>query len=70
NQLLTREVVDGFDPTHALPESRLDTRPARRSRPKKPKPQHRDGQRSGDTHRGHQPRSKGASNTPRGNKQR
>jgi len=71
NQLLTRQVIDGFDPVHALPESSLDKRPAgqRRRRPNKPKTQHRDGQRSGDTHRGHQPRSKGA-NTPRSNKQR
>ncbi|MBV1789474.1 DEAD/DEAH box helicase [Marinobacterium sp. D7] len=70
NQLLTREVIDGFDPAHALPESSLDRKPAqRRQRPKKPKVPHRDGQRSGDTHRGHQPRSKGA-NTPRSNKQR
>ncbi|GGB79742.1 ATP-dependent RNA helicase RhlE [Marinobacterium zhoushanense] len=69
NQLLKREVIDGFDPVHALPESSLDRKPAHRHRPKKPKTPHRDGQRSGDTHRGHQPRSKGA-NTPRSNKQR
>jgi ATP-dependent RNA helicase RhlE len=69
SKLLTREVIDGFDPVHALPESRLEQKPARRRRPKKPKPQHRDGQRSGDTHRGHQPRSQGA-NTPRSPKKR
>ncbi|SEG30756.1 DEAD/DEAH box helicase [Marinobacterium lutimaris] len=70
SKLLEREIIEGFDPTHALPETTLDTRPARRRRPKKPKPQHRDGQRSGDTHRGHQPRSKGSNNAPRSPKQR
>ena len=52
-QLLNRELVDGFEPVHNLPESRLDTRPPRRKKPKKPKPGHRDGQRSGENAQGH-----------------
>ena len=35
-QLLTREVIEGFDPVHSLPESRLNTRPHRAKKPKKP----------------------------------
>jgi ATP-dependent RNA helicase RhlE len=51
--LLVREVVEGFEPIHDIPESRLDNRPMRPNRPKFPKPDHRDGQRSGDTAQGH-----------------
>lgn len=62
-QLLTRELIDGFEPVHDLPASNLDTRP---TRPKKPKKQnaghqksgHRDGQRSAENARGHKPSSK------------
>ena len=36
--LLTREVIQGFEPDHNLPESRLDTRPIRPNKPKRPKP--------------------------------
>lgn len=36
-QLLTREYVDGFEPDHNLPESRLDRRPMKPKKPKKPK---------------------------------
>jgi len=50
--LLPRKIVDGFDPVQALPESRLNTRPARSNKPKKPKPGHRDGQRSGSNAQG------------------
>jgi len=52
-KLLTRKLVDGFEPVHDLPASRLDTRPIKPRRPKKPKPNHRDGQRSGENARGH-----------------
>ncbi len=52
-KLLDRKVVDGFEPVHDLPESRLDRRPVKASKPKKPKPGHRDGQRSGENARGH-----------------
>jgi len=57
-KLLPREVVDGFEPVHNLPESRLDLRPVKPKKPKKPKPGHRDGQRSGENARGHKPTGK------------
>ena len=60
-ELLTREYIDGFDPVHALPESRLNTRKKKPKKPKKPKAprvEHSDGQRSGDTARGHKPTGK------------
>ncbi len=46
-QIIPREFVDGFEPTHDLPESRLDRRPIKAKKPKKPHSGHRDGQRSG-----------------------
>jgi len=52
-QLLKRELVDGFEPVHNLPESRLNTKPMRPKKPKKPKLGHRDGQRSGENAKGH-----------------
>ena len=54
-QLLPRKLVDGFEPVHDLPESRLNTKPFKPKKPKKPKVGHRDGQRSGETARGHKP---------------
>jgi len=57
-QLLKRELIDGFEPVHNLPESRLNTRPIRAKKPKKPKVGHRDGQRSGENAQGHNPRAK------------
>jgi ATP-dependent RNA helicase RhlE len=53
--LLTRKLVDGFEPVHDLPESRLNIKPFKPNKPKKPKVGHRDGQRSGETARGHKP---------------
>ena len=55
-QLIERRMIPGFEPTHGIPESRLDTRPIKPKKPKKPKVNHRDGQRSGENARGHQPR--------------
>ncbi len=52
-KLLDRKLVDGFEPTHDLPESRLDRRPVKPNKPKRPKSGHRDGQRSGENARGH-----------------
>ncbi|VAW99434.1 ATP-dependent RNA helicase RhlE [hydrothermal vent metagenome] len=52
-KLLDRKLVDGFEPVHDLPESRLDHRPVKSNKPKRPKPGHRDGQRSGENARGH-----------------
>ncbi|MFT5691494.1 MAG: ATP-dependent RNA helicase RhlE [Oceanicoccus sp.] len=54
-QVLNRKTIEGIEPTHELPESRLDNRPASDRRPKKPKVGHRDGQRSGENARGHRP---------------
>ena len=47
-QLLRREEIEGFEPSHVLPESRLNARPGRGRKPqqnRKPRPEHRDGQR-------------------------
>lgn len=57
-QLLTRKIIDEFDPIHQLPESRLAHRPVRPKKPKKPKVDHRDGQRSGENARGYKSASK------------
>lgn len=58
--LLRREVVDGFEPVHSLPESRLNSRASRPKpkKPKQPKTGHQDGQRSGEIARGHKPTGK------------
>ncbi len=56
--VLTREIVDGFDPVHTLPASRLDRRPINPKKPKKPKVGHRDGQRSGASKQGNNPRGR------------
>ena len=61
-KLLTRKLVDGFEPVHTLPQSSLDGKPVKKKKPKKPKAGHRDGQRSGENARGHR--------TPDQNKQR
>lgn len=55
-QLLKRKLIDGFEPVHDLPESRLNHRPARRKKPKKPKVGHRDGQRSAENAQGRKSR--------------
>jgi ATP-dependent RNA helicase RhlE len=52
-ELLTRKSMEGFEPVHELPASRLNRRPVRANRPHKPKVGHRDGQRSGENARGH-----------------
>lgn len=61
--ILKREIVDGFDPVHTLPESRLDRRPIKPKKPKKPKPGHRDGQRSGASKQGNNPRGRNNNRT-------
>ncbi|WP_087018036.1 DEAD/DEAH box helicase [Thaumasiovibrio subtropicus] len=60
-QVLTRKVLAGFEPTNALPETTLDTRPIKPKKPKKakkPRTEHQDGQRSGENARGHKPQGK------------
>jgi ATP-dependent RNA helicase RhlE len=56
-QLLTRQLVDGFEPVHDVPESTLDHRPIPPKKAKKPRRGHKDGQRSGAE--AHQNRYKG-----------
>lgn len=56
NRQLDRKLVDGFEPVHDLPESRINQRTSSTNKPKKSKMGHRDGQRSGDNARGHKPR--------------
>ena len=56
NRQLDRKLVDGFEPVHDLPESRINQPTSRANKPKKSKMGHRDGQRSGDNARGHKPR--------------
>jgi ATP-dependent RNA helicase RhlE len=57
-QVIERRPVEGFKPVHALPQSRLDNRPQRDKKPKKPRVDHRDGQRSGENARGHKPKAR------------
>jgi ATP-dependent RNA helicase RhlE len=57
-QVIERRPVEGFKPVHALPPSRLDNRPQRAKKPKKPRVDHRDGQRSGENARGHKPKAR------------
>lgn len=64
-KVIPREIVDGFEPDHNVPESKLDTRPIKPKKPKKPK-QPRDGQPDGqrsprrgdDSRRGQRPAAK------------
>ncbi len=64
-KLLDRETVDGFEPVHDIPASRLDNRPQRSERPRQPRADHRDGQRSGDTAQGHRPPRPAGHGAPR-----
>ena len=57
-KLLERRSIEGFDPSHELPISHLNRRPAKPSKPKKTNTGHRDGQRSGESARGHKPQGK------------
>lgn len=48
---LDREYIDDFEPVHEVPASKpVTAAKARRRRPKKPRPEHRDGQRSETAH--------------------
>ena len=42
---LLGQVLDGFAPVNALPQSKLNAKPYSPKKPKAPKPEHRDGQR-------------------------
>lgn len=65
-QLLPRKLIDGFEPVHELPESRLAQRPVHAKKPKKPRSGHRDGQRSGESAQGHKPAGNKSGNRGRG----
>ncbi len=52
-QLLTRKLIDGFEPVHNVPQPGLHHPPVRPNKPKRPRVGHRDGQRSGETAHGH-----------------
>jgi len=58
--LIPRKEIPGFEALHRVPETELDTRPIRASKPKRhknPRTDHQDGQRSGENSRGHKPKS-------------
>lgn len=42
-QVIPREIIEGFEPTEKVPDSKLDTRPAKPKRPKKPNSQNTSG---------------------------
>ncbi|MEP1446959.1 MAG: DEAD/DEAH box helicase [Paraglaciecola sp.] len=54
-QIIQRKIIKGFEPSAKLPESKTDQRPIKAKKPKKPKVDHRDGQRSGRNAAGGQP---------------
>ncbi|GAD91114.1 ATP-dependent RNA helicase RhlE [Vibrio halioticoli NBRC 102217] len=72
-KVLERHVMPGFLPVHPIPESNLNARPIRSSKPKRPRTGHKDGQRSGDNSSGNKPANKGrrpsAKRTPQGSSQ-
>ncbi len=59
-QVLRRELIDGFEPVHSVPASPTVLRPIKARKPKKTKKkgEHQDGQRSGESARGHKPAGK------------
>jgi len=63
-ELLTRTIIDGFEPVHHLPESRLRQRSAHPKKHHKEKAGHRDGQRSGENARGHKPSTQSRRSKP------
>lgn len=65
-KLLERKEVDGFQAANVVPASK-DIRPFTAKKPKKPKAEHQDGQRSGDNARGHKPASKNRSHARQDN---
>ncbi len=65
NRILDRKIIDGFSPVHDVPVTRLDKKPQRANKPKTPKKDHRQGQRSGAKGKGHNPRSSKGNNRRR-----
>jgi len=58
-QVIDRRTVEGFEPKLPLAPSRLNTKPIKDKKPKKPRTGHQDGQRSGENARGHRSPSNG-----------
>ncbi len=56
-KLIPRHEIDGFEAANPVPESK-DIRPPKAKKPKAPRVEHKDGQRSGENARGHKPASK------------
>lgn len=54
---LERQIIPGFAPVNSVPDSPA-IRPIKAKKPKKPKTEHQDGQRSADSARGHKPAGK------------
>ena len=52
-ELLERKIIAGFEPVNKLYETRLNSRPVKDKKPKRPHIGHRDGQRSGGNAQGH-----------------
>ncbi len=67
-KLLERRLIEGFEPVNELPESRLDSRPFKKKRPKKAKTGHRDGKRFGAKEQNNRTQSSRSKSTVRGNK--
>ncbi|WOH39151.1 DEAD/DEAH box helicase [Thalassotalea fonticola] len=65
-KLLERNEVDGFQAANPVPASK-DVRPFKAKKPKKPRTEHQDGQRSGDNARGHKPTGKNKRHTSQDN---
>ena len=67
-KLLPREIIDDFDPEHVLPESRLDHRPIKTRKPKKPRVENQAGQPPGGQRSGQKARrqSRNESDAPTG----
>jgi ATP-dependent RNA helicase RhlE len=57
-KVLPRLEMEGFKPVHTIPPSKLNARPVKAKKPKKPKVNHQDGQRSGENASGHKPANK------------
>ncbi len=56
-KLIEREEVESFEASNPVPKSH-DIRPFKAKKPKKPKSEHQDGQRSGEVAKGHKPQGK------------
>ena len=63
--LLPRTVIDGFEPDHNVPASKLDLRPIKPKKPKKPKQANQNHSKENPNHPDKPPRSKHKKSNPR-----